>query len=87
MRKSGIVILVGCLFLLIGCEPETVPPTEKQNEPVSLNTVKGLEGCKLIRLNTNWYDYRVIRCSNSSTTTEYTINEDTEVSVTVVDEE
>jgi len=87
MRKSGIVILIMCLFLLIGCVPETISPPEQQREPVSLSAVKGLEGCKLIRFTTNKNDYRVVRCPNSSSTTEYLVYKDTEVSVEVVDGE
>lgn len=65
-------IIIALSLFLIACSPDF---KEAKSETLSLENVKGLEDCKFIEINTLYRNYEVIRCPNSSTTTQYTISQ------------
>jgi len=83
MKKLSVISISIFTFLLVGCDN---PQEVKQDRySIALENSKGLEDCKDFRLNHNGGvgSITVIRCPNSSTTTEYLVVKHTETTVVI----
>ena len=89
VKKSliiGVLFLTGCMDPI----PNPIPVDRWKEEDISLRDVKGLEDCQFFRLRTHTHSHtlKVIRCPNSSTSTNYnqsSIKSSIPISNTVVD--
>ena len=83
MKKLLVISISIFTLLLVGCDnPREV---KKDRYSIALENSKGLEDCKDFRLNHNdgTGSITVIRCPNSSTTTEYLEGKYTETTVVI----
>lgn len=75
MFKHVAFVCIAAIFTMIvtGCQ-DPRPMESWKLEDVDLKSVKGLEDCQFYRLqtHTNSHTLKVIRCPNSSTSTNYT---------------